>query len=466
MPYSEDDFLMLSGIQHFAFCRRQWALIHIEQQWSENLLTAEGRILHERAHDEKLFERRGDVLITRGMRVSSKTLGLAGACDVVEFHADQSGIKLFGHRGVYLPVPVEYKRGRPKQTHEDALQLCAQAVCLEEMLVCTIPRGYLYYGETKHRQEVDFDEALRNELQAMAHEMHEMYRRQHTPKVKTGNQCRSCSLKRNLPAKAIQKRKRSRLYRADDRGSVMKKLLNTLYITNPEHYLALEGETVCVLKGNETAARLPLHNLQSIVTFGYTGASPALMGACAKRSIDLSFLTPNGKFSFAHLGESRGNVLLRKMQYRVSDNADECLPIAKNFVTGKIFNAKWIWERATRDHALRLDTDALKTASMLLSEKCRRCAHARIRKHCAGWKEAQPKIYFACFDDLILQQKEAFKFDEETGGRRQTTSMRFYRSPIRCWQAIARARWKRPALTHMLVFCIQTDRGALPWRSI
>jgi CRISPR-associated exonuclease Cas4 len=195
MPYSEDDFLMLSGIQHFAFCRRQWALIHIEQQWSENLLTAEGRILHERAHDEKLFERRGDVLITRGMRVSSKTLGLAGACDVVEFHADQSGIKLFGHRGVYLPVPVEYKRGRPKQTHEDALQLCAQAVCLEEMLVSTVQIGYLYYGETKHRLEVDFNDALRDELQTLMREMHEMYRRQHTPKVKTGNQCRSCSLK-------------------------------------------------------------------------------------------------------------------------------------------------------------------------------------------------------------------------------------------------------------------------------
>jgi CRISPR-associated protein Cas1 len=191
----------------------------------------------------------------------------------------------------------------------------------------------------------------------------------------------------------------------------MKKLLNTLYITNPEHYLALEGETVCVLKGDETAARLPLHNLQSIVTFGYAGASPALMGACAKRSIDLSFLTPNGKFLSRIVGESRGNVLLRKMQYRISDNAVKSLPIAKNFVTGKIFNAKWILERATRDHALRLDTDVLKTASMLLSEKMSQVRACTDSEALRGLEGSAAKIYFACFDDLILQQKEAFKFD-------------------------------------------------------
>ena len=194
MPYEEDDYLLLSGIQHFTFCRRQWALIHIEQQWDENLRTVEGNIMHERAHNEKIVEKRNGLIITRSMAISSKELGLSGSCDVVEFHQDSQGINLANSKGKYLPVPVEYKRGKPKGSDIDELQLCAQAMCLEEMLLCKIPKGYLFYGETKHRVEVVFTEDMRSKVKEMTTEMHQMYNRRHTPKVKTGTHCRSCSL--------------------------------------------------------------------------------------------------------------------------------------------------------------------------------------------------------------------------------------------------------------------------------
>jgi len=193
--YSEEATLLLSGIQHFAFCRRQWALIHIEQQWNENLLTAEGKILHENAHEGQQCEKRGGFLITRSMGVESKELGIRGSCDVVEFHEAPDGVELFGREGKYLPLPVEYKRGRPKANNADALQLCAQAICLEEMLLCEIEKGYLYYGETRHRVEVAFTQELRDEVKQIVLEIHKLYNAKYTPKVKTGGSCRSCSLK-------------------------------------------------------------------------------------------------------------------------------------------------------------------------------------------------------------------------------------------------------------------------------
>lgn len=195
MPYNEDDYLLLSGIQHFAFCRRQWALIHIEQQWQDNLRTVEGNILHEKAHDPDRSEKRGGLIIARGMAVASKKLGFSGACDVVEFHRDAAGASLFGRPGTWRPVPVEYKRGKPKENNADGLQLCAQGMCLEEMLVCSVPVGFLFYGETKRREEVAFSDELRDQVHRMAEEMHELYGRRYTPKVKTGAFCRACSLK-------------------------------------------------------------------------------------------------------------------------------------------------------------------------------------------------------------------------------------------------------------------------------
>ena len=194
MAYNEDEYLQLSGIQHFRFCRRQWALIHIENQWAENYRTTDGAILHERAHDKDLTECRGDLLITRDMRIFSQSLGVSGACDVVEFHLDPEGVPLSGRAGRWRPFPVEYKRGAPKPHDADELQLCAQAMCLEEMLCTAVPDGALYYGETR-RRVVSFSEPLRAEVRACLTEMHDLFRRGHTPKVKPARACSACSLK-------------------------------------------------------------------------------------------------------------------------------------------------------------------------------------------------------------------------------------------------------------------------------
>ena len=191
-----DQFLLpLSGIQHFAFCRRQWALIHIENLWAENVRTVEGNIMHQRAHDESQTESRGDVLILRGLRIASEKLGLSGTCDVVEFHQSPNGVTLHGREGRWLPYPVEYKRGKPKEDDCDQLQLCAQAICLEEIFVCHIPEGSLYYGETRRRQRVSFTPELRERVESMAAEMRAYYDRRHTPSAKPSKACNACSLK-------------------------------------------------------------------------------------------------------------------------------------------------------------------------------------------------------------------------------------------------------------------------------
>ena len=193
--YSDPDLLPLSGLQHFAFCRRQWALIHIENQWQENLRTAEGHLLHRRAHDEAARERRGNTLILRGLPIVSHTLGLSGQCDVVEFHLTPEGVPLRGEEGRWLPFPVEYKRGRPKEHRADELQLCAQAMCLEEMLCCAVPAGALFYGEPRRRTAVEFSPELRQMVRDFSEEMHQYARRGHTPKAKPAKSCNACSLK-------------------------------------------------------------------------------------------------------------------------------------------------------------------------------------------------------------------------------------------------------------------------------
>lgn len=210
MEYTQDDLLPLSGIQHFLFCRRQWALIHIEQQWRENALTAEGRIMHKRADDPFFTETRNGIVTARSVPVASYRLGLSGVCDVVEFLPSppaplpggegskegkgSAGVKLPNREGFYFPVPIEYKRGKPKREPVDEAQLCAQAMCLEEMLSTSVPRGYLYYGQTRHREEIEFTPQLRTLVEEMSAEMHNYFSRGYTPKVKTHKGCRSCSL--------------------------------------------------------------------------------------------------------------------------------------------------------------------------------------------------------------------------------------------------------------------------------
>lgn len=209
--YFEEDYLMLSGIQHFAFCRRQWAIIHIEQQWADNYRTTAGELMHKKAHDEGSFEKRGNLLVVRGLRISSHELGVSGQCDVVEFHQDETGVEVFGYDGKWNLVPIEYKHGAPKGNNADELQLCAQAICLEEMFQTSIPDGYLYYGENRRRSYVEFTDNLRDEVKRMAEEMHELFRRGYTPNVKPGKQCKACSLE-NLCVPKLQKVMKVREY--------------------------------------------------------------------------------------------------------------------------------------------------------------------------------------------------------------------------------------------------------------
>lgn len=195
MEYKEEEYLMISGIQHFRFCRRQWALIHIEQQWAENVHTVIGELMHKKAHDPYLMESRKDVLITRALPVSSKTLGASGECDVVEFHQCEDGVHLHGHRGLYSIYPIEYKKGKPKTSEEDVLQLVAQTICLEEMFSTVISEGAIFYGETRRRERIEITDDLRGKVREMFREMHQYYERRYTPKVKWSKSCNACSLK-------------------------------------------------------------------------------------------------------------------------------------------------------------------------------------------------------------------------------------------------------------------------------
>jgi CRISPR-associated protein Cas1 len=191
----------------------------------------------------------------------------------------------------------------------------------------------------------------------------------------------------------------------------MRKLLNTLYITTPDTYLSLDGENIIAKKEAEEMIRIPLHNLESVIAFGYTGASPALMGACAKRNIALTFMTPSGRFLARIVGEAHGNVTLRKAQYRISDIEEQSAAIAKNFIAGKIYNAKWVIERATRDYSQRLDTAKLKSVSKRLSNSLRSIAGCAALEELRGAEGEAASLYFSVLDDLILQQKEDFYFD-------------------------------------------------------
>lgn len=203
--YTQNELLPLSGIQHFCFCRRQWALIHIERQWIDNVLTVDGKLMHDRVDDPFFSEIRNEVIITRAMPVASYQLGLIGVCDVVEFHTSPDGVYLHGRDGQYMPAPIEYKRGKEKFDRSDEVQLCAQAVCLEEMLSVNIPQGFLFYGHTRRRVEVPLTSELREFVRKMSDEMHSYFSRGYTPQVKPSKSCQSCSLA-NICLPSLQER--------------------------------------------------------------------------------------------------------------------------------------------------------------------------------------------------------------------------------------------------------------------
>ncbi len=190
----------------------------------------------------------------------------------------------------------------------------------------------------------------------------------------------------------------------------MKKLLNTLYVTSENSYLALDGENVVVLDGQREVGRLPLHNLEGIVSFGYRGTSPALMGACADRNISLCYLTPQGKFLARISGKIRGNVLLRQQQYDSSRDEKISLGIAKNCILGKVYNARWVLERAVRDHSLQVDTDWMKKASEFLKNSLEQIQNCSSKEQLRGYEGEAASVYFSVFDQMILQQKKEFSF--------------------------------------------------------
>jgi|LSQX01.3.fsa_nt_gb CRISPR-associated exonuclease Cas4 len=193
----EEELLALSGLQHLAFCERQWALIHLEGLWAENRPTMEGRFLHERVNDPFFDESRGEVLITRSVPLVSYQLGVFGIADVVEFYPTTDtrvGVELPTRTGLWRPAPVEYKRGYPKPDDRDLVQLCAQAICLEEMLGIAVDMGYMYYWRPRRRQQVAIDEELRLRVYELARKMHRLFQEGCTPPAKRGTNCRLCSL--------------------------------------------------------------------------------------------------------------------------------------------------------------------------------------------------------------------------------------------------------------------------------
>ncbi|SKA78261.1 CRISPR-associated exonuclease, Cas4 family [Caloramator quimbayensis] len=195
--YNEDELLALSGIQHIAFCERQWALIHIERQWADNLRTVEGQHLHNKVNNPFIFETRGNEVIARSVSIVSYRLGLYGIADIVEFEKTENkenAIKIPHKNGYYIPYPVEYKRGKEKIDDRDEVQLCAQAICLEEMFNIKINKAYIYYGETRHRTEVVLNDNLRDRVEELSQKMHDLFKKGITPKAEKKKGCKLCSL--------------------------------------------------------------------------------------------------------------------------------------------------------------------------------------------------------------------------------------------------------------------------------
>jgi len=198
MPYEEDDMLMLSGIQHFAFCPRQWALIHLEQLWDDNRLTMEGQIMHQNVDDPFYRQKMGSIICLRSVNIASKELGLYGQTDLVELHPSDSPINAITHPmypGYWNPYPVEYKHGKSKKDNIDAVQLAAQGMCLEEQYNIHIAEGALYYGKTRSREIVEFSEELRSEVSNLAASMHQVFSKGQLPRAKKTPSCKSCSVK-------------------------------------------------------------------------------------------------------------------------------------------------------------------------------------------------------------------------------------------------------------------------------
>jgi len=196
--YNDDEMLMLSGIQHFRFCPRQWVLIHIEQQWDDNRLTIEGQLLHKHVDDPFYRQKCGEYITLRSVSIASHELGLCGISDAIELLPTEDKNNSISHpkyKGFWLPFPVEYKHGKPKKNEIDEVQLAAQAMCLEEMYSIRIDKGAFFYGEIRHRVEIEITPQLRKIVRTCATDMHKLYNKRAIPKAEKGKHCDKCSIK-------------------------------------------------------------------------------------------------------------------------------------------------------------------------------------------------------------------------------------------------------------------------------
>jgi CRISPR-associated exonuclease Cas4 len=210
--YADEDLLSLSGIQHFRFCQRQWALIHIERQWADNLRTQEGHFVHERVDDPFFNESRGDIVTSCAFPLVSYELGLYGVADMIEYIRSDKGVPVSCLEGLWLMKPVEYKRGKPKIDERDEVQICAQVMCLEEMFSIRINEADFFYNEIRRRQHVAISDDLRNHVRLLAHQMHEIFRNGITPEAETGKNCSLCSLVNVCIPKLTKKKASVRKY--------------------------------------------------------------------------------------------------------------------------------------------------------------------------------------------------------------------------------------------------------------
>lgn len=243
----------------------------------------------------------------------------------------------------------------------------------------------------------------------------------------------------------------------------MKKLLNTLYVTSPDSYLSLDGETVVVLNQDKVLGRVPLHNLEGIVAFGYTGASPALMGECANRNISLCFLTPNGRFLARVTGRVYGNVTLRKEQYRISDDPDQSCKIAKNFITGKVYNARWVIERVTREHSMSVDCEKLKKVSAQLQHFIDLIRESTSCDQLRGYEGEAHRCIFQCLMTSFCSRKIISILKEGLDDHQWIESMRCCHLFTHCSRIIMPQHWKPLGSILMLAFCIQTAPAEYRW---
>ena len=392
-----EESLPISALQHWLFCPRQSALIHVERLWEENRLTAEGQVLHERA-DEGIPESRDGKRILRSVHIASNRLGVHGLADVVEMQ---------GHAA----FPVEYKRGRPKNHRADEVQLCAQALCLEEMTGHEVPEGALFYGVQRRRQVVVFDAELRTITERVAREARDAVALGILPPpVYEPDRCDSCSLHQLCRPQARNKVS-GWMARQLARSEVPECLLNTLYVATEGARLRKDGETIAVEIDGQVVKRSPAHLLGQIVLFRETSASPDVMHFAATSGISMAWLGYSGKLMARIEGPQSGNVLLRRAQHRATADVFSARFVAKAIVAAKIANQRAVLRRHLRDYPAAQGAEYVDEAQRRLADAARHALNAPDLDNLRGYEGEGAHAYWQVFKYLIRVDDTVFSFE-------------------------------------------------------